>query len=211
MNRRQLLTGLTIAVTGLPLKVFAYQQCNPAGVCEVGISMQRLHQTYADQEMSQWCWAASIQMIFSYYGYYVSQEEIVFRAYGTIDNIPALSGAVISQALTRRWIDQNGNRFDVRLLAAYDADAGVNAINNQLILQSLAEERPLVFGNISHAMVLTAAAFQSTPMGPQIFNLGFMDPWPGNGIRGLNDPLELRPMHLGGHIRYLALPIITSA
>ncbi|VVP24535.1 hypothetical protein PS862_04031 [Pseudomonas fluorescens] len=211
MNRRQLLTGLTIALAGIPLETFAYQQCNPAGACEVGISMQRLHQTYATQQMSQWCWAASIQMIFSYYGYYVSQQAIVLQVYGTISNIPALSGSVVSQALTRRWIDQNGNRFDVRLIAAYDADAGVNAINNQLILQSLAQERPLVFGNLSHAMVLTAAAFQNTPMGPQIFNLGFMDPWPGNGIRGLTDPLELRPMHLGGHIRYLALPIITPA
>ncbi|MGE8063577.1 papain-like cysteine protease family protein [Pseudomonas sp. NPDC089569] len=211
MNRRQLLAFLTIAASGLPLKIFAYQRCNNSGVCEVGISMNRLQQTYANQYMSQWCWAASIQMIFAYYGYNVSQPDIVLQAYGTINNLPALSGAVISQALTRRWIDQNGRQFDVRLLAAYDADAGVYAINNQLILQSLAQERPLVFGNLSHAMVLTAAAFQNTPMGPQIFNLGFMDPWPGNGIRGLIDPLELRPMHLGGHLRYLALPIVTPA
>ncbi|WP_146015740.1 MULTISPECIES: papain-like cysteine protease family protein [unclassified Pseudomonas] len=211
MNRRQLLKGLTIAAAGIPLKTLAYQQCNNYGVCEVGISMPRLQQTYADQKMSQWCWAASIQMIFSYYGYYVSQAEIVLQAYGSIQNIPALSGRVISQALARRWTDENGRQFRVRLRAAYDADAGVHAINNQLILQSLARELPLVFCNLSHAMVLTAASFQNTPMGPQIFNLGFMDPWPGNGIRGLNDPLELQTMHTGGHLRYLALPIITPA
>lgn len=213
MNRRHFLSSLALGATGLGLSLSAraYETCNQMGACEVGIPMDRLQEIYADQQMSQWCWAATIQMIFGYYGYQVSQQTIVQQIYGSVVNMPALSGAVISGALSQHWIDEQGQEFDVQLQAAYDADFGVHAIDNNLILRSLANEIPLVYGNHSHAMVLTAAAYNMTPMGPQVWNLGFMDPWPGRGLRGPDNAGELVAMHQGGQIRYIALPIVTAA
>ncbi|MGH7602471.1 MAG: C39 family peptidase [Gemmatimonadaceae bacterium] len=37
---------------------------------------------YAEQANSNWCWAASIQMILNYYGISIKQQEIVGRSYG---------------------------------------------------------------------------------------------------------------------------------
>ncbi|MFB8831615.1 hypothetical protein ACE0DR_25515 [Azotobacter sp. CWF10] len=201
MNRRRFVSSIAAGIAGFELsfRTHAYQRCNQMGSCEVGIRFDKLQRTYASQEMSQWCWAATIEMIFNYYGYKVPQHKIVQQIYGGIYNLPALSGAVISSALSRRWTDDQGLEFDVQLQAAYDVDSSVQAIDNNLILTSLAQEIPLIYGNYSHAMVLTAAAFNISPMGPQIFNLGFMDPWPGRGLRGMDNPSELTPMHQGAN------------
>src|SRR4051794_26288549 len=77
----------------------------PAGpLCTAQVDFTRFAQTaFQTQQQTQWCWAASIAMVFSYYGHPVSQSRIVSEAYGGIVNVPALTGSVMAQALNRSW------------------------------------------------------------------------------------------------------------
>ena len=215
LSRRQALLGAAgslASLAGWIVEARAYQGCLPTPMgpaCEAGINITRLPTIYATQEMSQWCWAASLEMIFSYYGYSVPQQAIVQATFGMVDNLPAFSGAFISSNLNRTWIDSGGRRFRSEIRGLYDFNAGMVALNNQMIIEALAQERPLLLGNTSHAVVLTAVSYSQAAWGPDIFNIGVLDPWPGIGMRGAQSPAELVPMHKGGQLRYLATPTIS--
>lgn len=114
--------------------------------CIVGIPTDRINRiaaiTGTSQEQSEWCWAASISMLFGYYGHPVSQEQIVRQAFGQLVNMPG-SPALISQALNREWVDTRGKHF--RSSAIYsDAAAGGGAVNNDVIANELADVRSVV-------------------------------------------------------------------
>ncbi|MCQ1850990.1 papain-like cysteine protease family protein [Neorhizobium galegae] len=214
MKRRQLLKSFAALGVGSlvsPQASYAYSRCmaamNPMGkVCESGVKLPRVQHSYRDQELNQWCWAASISMIFAFHGYRVSQREIVKAVYGREVNLPAMAGRTISSQLSRDWVDNDGLEFSVEIEGLYDFDAGITGLTNSMIIDALNDERPLIMGTRSHAMVLTSIAYVPVPGNPQIFNIGLADPWPGAGLRGARNRGELYPMHLGGDLRYLALP-----
>ena len=166
---------------------------------------------YQNQRMSQWCWAASISMLYNYYKHPISQPRIVAEAYGTIQNIPAVSGFVIARQLNRDWADDRGKTFSARLTAAYVYDAGIAAIDNNWIINELDNDRPIIIGTRSHAVVGTAIRYYVTPYGPYIVGIGVFDPWPGVGARGLS-PVEMTPMHVHpqGGLRFIATIKVTE-
>lgn len=176
-------------------------------MCEAGVNIQQMVSAYDPQHMQQWCWAASIEMIFGFYGYRVPQQAIVQATYGSVVNMPAVTGYVISRNLNRDWIDQSGRRFRVQIEGLFDVDAQIMGLNNLQIVSALAGNRPLLMGNTSHAMVLFSAAYVPPA---NIVNIGLADPWPGIGFRGPQSPAEMVPMHMGGALRYLCLPRITQ-
>jgi hypothetical protein len=51
----------------------------------VGVASGAFQNSYSEQARDEWCWAASLQMIYSYYGLNVPQSEIVRRSYGVQD------------------------------------------------------------------------------------------------------------------------------
>jgi hypothetical protein len=171
--------------------------------CRTQIDFGRFGEIYAAQRASQWCWAASISMIFAYYGRPVSQERIVADVYGGIVNLPAGSGLVIASQLNRNWRDDYGRPFSSRVTAAYDFDARVIALDNATIVRELDRARPMVVGTVNHAVVATAVDYLSTPFGPNITAVGVFDPFPGIGARALS-PAEIVPMHMGGGLRFVA-------
>lgn len=215
LHRRRLLTAATAVAAsgGLGRKAEAYEKCVPYNqftkVCEAGIEVKQVIQAYDDQDMNQWCWAASIAMVFGHYGYHVGQDRIVKEAYGSIVNMGAV-GTTITKQLNRVWVDDTGKKFKVEVEGLYDFDMGVVGITNPQIVDALKAERPLLFGNMTHAMMQFSVAYFPTPQGPNIVNIGFADPWPGNGLRGPM-PGEAYPRHMGGGMRYLALPKVTAA
>ncbi len=158
---------------------------------------------FQDQEMPEWCWAACISMLFSFYDHPVSQERIVSEVYGAPVNMPAGYGGVIASQLNRAWTDDNGDRFRARLTAAYDADAGFNNLDNLKLLNELDGDHPVIIGAGSHAMVLTMMQFVRTQMGPYVQRCGVFDPWPGRGARDLTAS-EMVPMFRGGSLRFAA-------
>jgi hypothetical protein len=110
----------------------------------------------------------------------------------------------MAQALSSVWTDIGGASFQSRVVAAYDQMAGVNAINNAFIVDELNDDRPLLYANTYHAMVVTAVDYFATPIGPSVQNVGVLDPWPYSlDFHPLSAP-ELVPAFLGGQMMFLA-------
>lgn len=160
---------------------------------------------FQTQHKEQWCWAAAISMLFSYYGHPVSQEKIVSSLYGTTVNLPSGPGWNIASRLNADWLDDRNQKFSARLTAAYDFDARVITLNNAWLVNELHEDRPFIIGTNGHAVVATAIVYFPTPVGPNVTGIGVFDPWPGRGARNLS-PGEMVPMHMmpPGQLRFLA-------
>ena len=175
---------------------------NPGRVCNAGLP-SNLISTSAKKSVqlqSEWCWAASISMVFRYYGHPISQERIVKEMYGRIENQPAEPWTMLS-ALNRSWVDDNGKKFYSESSPGYT--------NPVAAARDLAGNMPLIIGTHGHAMVLTDLQYASnyilTPIGPRlgpsvITNALVRDPWPGNGLRNLL-PWEWNPISFAVQIR----------
>jgi len=151
------------------------------------------------QHQDEWCWAASISNVFRYYGHPVAQERIVQEVWGSITDMPGYP-AQIAQSLNRSWTDDNGKRFTARLTAAYDAQNGVNAINNVIIANNLAGNRPLVMCNTHHCMVITEMTYTQA----QVLSIGVFDPWPAGPEAHDLPAAEAMPITMGGQLTFVA-------
>lgn len=171
-------------------------QPDPYGqvVCEVGIPSERLEPITSQQAMSQWCWAASISMIFGYHGHALPQERIVQSVFGQLVDLPAMNGMVMSRSLARPWVDQRGRRFQAKV-RVFDMQAGQFELDTESIITELREERPMLVGTVGHAMVMTALRYVRTANGPQVIGVTVRDPWPGRGRRDLQWH-EMQPQYL---------------
>ncbi len=200
MNRRLFLKCAGLAASGMAAATLAPAPClallncqdfpdQNMRQCESGIRSDLLTVTAADvggQHMDQWCWAASIEMVFRYYGYVVPQERIVKETWGEIYNQPA-DAPTILQNLNRVWTDDAGKRFQA-VGDAYSANVVTAS-------QDLANDMPLILGTVvgggGHAMVLTSLVYWCagwTGMGWTQCGINsaiVRDPWPGNGRRVL--------------------------
>ena len=161
-----LLLSLGIELTSNPL-------C--AQTTSVGISAQRCNFFAAAQGQTQWCWAASLQMVFNYYGVNINQMEIVNRTYGGLINAPG-SPEAITANLNNMNIDDNGRQYSV------SAAVGYGAPNAQYLINALSSGQPVLIGyntgSSGHAVVITACEYIPTPYGPQIVAIAVRDPWP---------------------------------
>jgi len=162
-------------------RVGAALQCGgpmpPYGIqsCVAGIPEDRMNMVFAYQQASEWCWAASIQMVFAYWGHVLSQQEIVRQTWGVLTNMPAQPGQLVAD-LNRRWIGSSGE--------AFTSAADVFSANGATAAQDLAGEMPLIIGSLGHAMVLTAVSYDRAPNGAgSVTGALVRDPWPGRGGR----------------------------
>jgi hypothetical protein len=187
LNRRgffRRLAGSTVAAAGAlvarnGLARLACGQFTPFGVqtCEVGIDSDLFTVKARDtQHASEWCWAASIEMVFRYYGHNVPQERIVQETWGSIVNLPATSPLVILRDLNRSWVDDDGMSFRVS-----GTSYGANPVT---AAQDLAADMPLIIGTMGHAMVLTALTYNRDVYGRGVVTSAIVrDPWPYPGLR----------------------------
>lgn len=185
MNRRAfsrliaMSAGSILAPTALAR---ASQSCSvatqtPFGVmqrCTAGVDDISFQSAAQSQHASEWCWAASISMVFDYYNHPVSQERIVNDVWGGIVNMP--SGAPqILRSLNRRWTDDNGDRFQ-----SFGDPLSANNLNAVLDLR---QNRPLIIGALGHATVLTALTSDINVQTNawQVVQATVQDPWPTSG------------------------------
>jgi len=202
MNRRAFLRGS--AATGLLCLssrwAFARLACGPfvwPGVqgCSAGIDSSIIGVTAAmvgGQHRSEWCWAACIEMVFSYYGFRVPQEQIVQETWGEIVDLPGQPDQIIQQ-LNRPWTDTHGRAFSV--------DGNVYTANAISAAQDLARDMPLIIGTMGHAMVLTRLDYIRDQFGRGEVKLATVrDPWPGRGMRSLS-PQEWYGINFAARIR----------
>ena len=200
MDRRTFLGDLALMGLGFialrPSKVlaagFCQQSPNPyLQSCEVGIRSSLIEQDA--QHSSEWCWAASMSMIFSYYGHPISQERIVGETWGSIINMPS-GPQVVLRDLNKNWTDDNGNRFDVSSTPLILKQSSLFPTTPQQFgyaartaISELDNDRPLFFGSMGHATVLSDIVFLEDNMGNlmNVYSATVRGPWPGRGRRVL--------------------------
>jgi hypothetical protein len=205
MNRREFLAMSVVGSLGYAAHAQQCQMIAP-GVqgCRAQIALPSVLLAATLQGCPEWCWAASVSTVFKFFGHPLDQQTIVMQKYGQVVCMPALTSSQIAQDLSDTWTDQNGTQFTSSLTAAYDAQAGVLAINNAIIINELLHQRPLLYCNTHHAMVITAADYRPNPAGPSIDGIGVVDPWPPSPRLHPLSPPELIPAHLGGQMTFLA-------
>ena len=201
LNRRDWIKTLGVAAGAgvIVLRLKGALQCGapqpPWGVqaCVAGIPQERLNQVFAFQEMSEWCWAACIQMVFAYWGHPITQQQIVKQTWGAITNMPAQPEQIV-QDLNRDWVDSRGDEFT--------AEGDCFTANGVTAAQDLAGDMPLIIGSMGHAMVLTAVSYYRALDGSgQVTGALVRDPWPGNGGRRPLSPQEAEATMLLARVR----------
>jgi len=155
-----------------------YQHAVPS-VYYVGIPSSQFNEVFAEQQNSQWCWAAAIQMILQYYGVDVSQRDIVYRTYGSDDfgrlpNRPA-SFETITDNLNTLAIDRDGERYVIR------ASMGYGIPDPATLVDELRNERPVLIGYqtgpyTGHAVVATSVSFLGSLDYPRLQTIVVRDP-----------------------------------
>jgi len=190
LNLKKLLNLFILSsfIVLLPFQdVDAKMTCSPfdfngVQICEVGIDSNLASQVSKPQKKDQWCWAASISMIFSYYGHPISQERIVKETWGNIVNLPASPEQIII-GLNREWIDDKGEKFT--------AQGDVLTANVVTASYDLANDMPLIIGTVGHAMVLTSLTYYRDIYGNGIpIKAIVRDPWPTSGNKRMLSPYE---------------------
>lgn len=185
--RRAALAGLVLAALAP-----AAARAQPAPTY-VGIPRAQFDYSYSAQRSSQWCWAAAIQMVLSYYGVPVSQEEIVARSYGMSGDgrLPDWPGSfeVITANLNNWGIDVNGAQYVVQ------AQLGWGAPPAPVLLDEVSNGRPMIIGYVtgpqtSHAVVATGASYYPSAYGPMVQTVIVRDPWPSEANRATNGRTE---------------------
>lgn len=166
-------------------------------ICNAEVNMLTLLQAISTQQCPEWCWAASISMIFGFAGHPIDQKEIVQQTYGNVVCLPAGLTKTIGQDLSRTWSDANGDVFTSKVVAAFDPANNILAINNAIIINELQNDHPILYCNTHHAMVIYAADYIPTPMGPNIVAVGVVDPWPYSPRMHLLSQPELFPVPYG--------------
>jgi Papain-like cysteine protease AvrRpt2 len=198
MNRRAFVT----MAAGFAVVPYARaQNCtiNPTGmtICSAEVTISMFIQSIIKQQCPEWCWAASISMIFGFAGHPIDQKQIVAQTYGNVLCLPAGSSRTIGQDLSRTWTDANGDVFTSKVVAAFDPANNILAINNAILINELQNDHPILYCNTHHAMVIYAADYIPTPMGPNIVAVAVADPWPYGPSLHLLSPPELLPFPYG--------------
>lgn len=156
--------------------------------CSAGMGEAQARAMALTQERSQWCWAASIAMIFGFHGYRLPQEAIVQDVHGSVADVNAPSGEAITSALRRPWRTPDARGF-VASSQTGDIAANRYEVGNAQIVDELASGRPLLIGTRGHAMVLVEADYERRPDGNVVITGGsVIDPLPGKGLRRLTRP-----------------------
>jgi hypothetical protein len=179
------------------------QQCGQ-GICRAQVDMPKLFSAIHTQQCPEWCWAACVSMIFHFYGHPVSQQQIVRQMFGNVVCLPAGFTRRIGEALSRTWTDDNGDRFTSRVVAAFDPENNIFAMNNMTVIEELSSDHPLLYCNTAHAMINYAVEYIPTRMGPNVRTVRVVDPWPSSPRLHALSPVEMIPSIQGGRMNFLA-------
>lgn len=194
--------GLALAalVVLAPRTAQASEVCSEpdaAGIrqCRSGLDAAQIMHMRTSQEKSQWCWAASIAMVFSHHGFAVAQEDIVRQQYSDGAD-KALPVTQVAPVLQRAWQDSGGRSFFASVTAG-NAPTRRFLFGDDTVIRELQAQRPLIVGALGHAMVLVQVQYERFTMQDAVRIIGgvVIDPAPGKGVRHLTR-LELNPAYV---------------
>lgn len=143
---------------------------------QVGIPTAEFNFVAATQMETEWCWAASVQMVLNWYGVPVQQSQVVKRIYGKpVDH--AASEDEIAVALNGTAINRKGQK--VYLHAKRKAGEPPTA----LLIREMSAEHPMLVTihatkTMLHAVVITSVEFTQSADDVEISAITFRDPNP---------------------------------
>jgi hypothetical protein len=160
------------------------------------------------QDCAERCWAASIAGIFGYHGHPINQDVIAQTIFGTLACLPSGNTKVLDVVLSHDWTDDNGDKFTATITGLYDPLNGVNALDNDDLVSEMKADKPVLYCNTHHAMVMVGMDYRRDAFGNLVAvdQVHIADPMPGaagNGFHVLSIP-EMVPAPLGGQLTYLA-------
>ncbi len=217
MNRRAILSGLM----GLGVaELCSARAARAAHTILGGTQFGPLHRAFVNQPQpviqacAEWCWAASASMIFAGFGHPIDQMNIVSRVFGNPVCLSSGAGpfgptGTITAVLSTSWTDMFGRPFQSRVRASYDSYSQIYNINNAYIVNELIQDRPILYANTYHCMVIIAVDYIDTPIGPNIQAAHVLDPFPSNPRVHPLSNAEIVPIHSGGQMTYLASVSVT--
>lgn len=133
-------------------------------------------ESVAIQEEDNWCWAACVQMVLSYQGVKVDQDEIVQRAFG----------ARINKGGTAYDIERAANGWKTGSKVICARVDNPYFVTPQTFINDLSEKYPLIVGlempgqMVGHAYVLTGISFQIINGISQPLEVILRNPWPSS-------------------------------
>ena len=142
----------------------------------VGIPVAQFNFVSAAQLHTDWCWAASVQMVLNWYNIPVKQSDVVNRIYGKPVDSAATENAIA--------VALSGTAYDRRQRMVHlHADRLHGVPPTDLLLLELSERHPMLITfrstkTMLHAVVLTGAEYVENEQGRQITALTFRDPNP---------------------------------
>lgn len=172
-------------------------------------ALEVLRSPFAHQQVTHWCWAATVANAFRSSGHAVSQERIVREVYGDVVNMRSGPNSNVTALLDRAWVDDAGGAFRARLNGLFDPAAGRGHLDSRALVAALRSGRPLVLGTTSHAMLLIGAAYRESNGSVKIVEATVFDPWPGVGVRTLRDD-EMTPLADHGSLAFVADVVVSD-
>jgi hypothetical protein len=232
-------TYILIALLLVPLMIGtkpAHSQASGAGTqCEVvdefgdqecvtSISIAQFAPAYQQQQQTEWCWAASIAMIFAYYGHPVTQSQIVTGQLGELIN-QAGQPWQIFQAMNGSYTDDNGVKFNSVVTGLYDVLDHYDNISYTDIGAALNQGEPVLIGTENpdgsgaHATVLSAIEYavpygdpvEVASDGSNIIAATVFDPWPTSAGLVTLYPPQILPASLDGGVFFAAITQVTAS
>ena len=168
---RRLFSTAFVALVGVSTLL-----AEPAKPTVVGIPTAQFNFVSAAQLKTEWCWAASVQMVLNWYNIPVTQADVVNRIYHKTDDLAA-SENQITTALSGIAYDRHGHKLHV------SATRETGIPSPDLVIGQLSREHPMLLTvhsehRMLHAVVLTSAEYVSTSHGIHVNSLTIRDPSP---------------------------------
>ena len=94
---------------------------------------------------------------------------------------------MLDAVLSRRWKDKDDDEFSARISGLYDPLNGVRAMNNAYLISELESDKPILYCNRSHAMVIVGMNYRRDALGNlAVDQVRVANPYPGMGFHLLS-------------------------
>jgi hypothetical protein len=189
----QLKSKFIAILLGLMVSSQSFGQLVPVGIPRASFNF-----VAASQQQTEWCWAASSQMILQWYGLRVTQQDVVTRVYGALIDAPGSDNA-ITAALNAVAVSTDGQ------LKAVHAVSAAGPPPPSVLIDQLSQKHPILMTFMTgpysgHAIVITAATYFPTPQGPIINSIIIRDPWPTPATIATDGRVEIAGPALGSFL-----------
>ncbi len=145
----------------------------------VGIPTECFDRAATVQESPSWCWVTAPQMVHAYYGFHISQQELVSRRYRIPRDVRGSDDDITASLNVSACVDTGNGIVGI---SVHGRRVG-GPPSPRALIRELSQGRPVIVTFmadplVGHAVVITAVDYLQAPQGPMITSLSYRDPSP---------------------------------